>query len=814
MTFLSIHSLIYYLFAFILLNCEPIGNFNLINGMRKILILLFSFCLTTGFSYAKDIYMVKPYNKEVNITPRPLFLKQVAQSDYLLTEKTTFVLGDESLEPVYNYFNRKIKQSTGFELKSKFAKKAESDFIMLVLSSDVEANDEGYLLESSNKGVIIKAKTPQGVFYGMQTLFQLLPAEIESSERVDAMVWSIPSVKIKDEPRFQYRGKHMDVCRHFLTVDEIKKQLDIMAMYKLNKFHWHLTEDQGWRIESKKFPLLNTISSTRIEGDGKEYGPFYYTQEEIKDVIRYAKERFIEVIPEVEFPGHAVAVLAAYPQYSCNGTPLKVRNIWGISRDIYCAGNEETFKFAEELLDEIIPLFESEYFHIGGDEAPKTRWQSCPKCQAKITELGLKKDDKFSAEEKLQSYFIHRIEAVLTKHHKKMIGWDEILEGGLAPSATVMSWRGEKGGIAAANMGHDVIMTPGKWLYLDHYQGDPKVAPYPAIGGYNTLDSTYSYDPVPKEIDASKAHHILGAQANVWMEYLPTHEIMEWRTYPRLIALAEVGWTAKKNKNYKDFERRIANQLVRLDGHHVNYYIPQPEQMTPSCNFVAFVDSAKLEFKSTRPVRMVYTTDGAEPTNMSHEYIKPLVFKENTVLKIRSVLVSGKMGDTRTILVEKQKYAPSVVKPADSRLKVEYYKGLVTESENLKNREADEVDYIQAPQEAKYRIPGYREYSDDELYNTVMTGYVNIPEDGIYYFSTNVEEFWLQDKLFISNHGQLKRYSTNDKSIALKAGFHPIKIVHLCNIIDGWPPMWDIITVSIRNEKDSNFKIMDSNYFK
>lgn len=758
--------------------------------------------------------VMKPYNQGINITPKPLLLEQTSDNHYVLSNKTALYLSDQSLEPVSSYFIEKIKTATGLKPKIKVGEPSATDFISLTLVSDIDVNEEGYLLESTENGVTVKAKTPHGIFYGMQTLFQLLPAEIESNKLEKHIAWNIPFVKIKDEPRFKYRGKHMDVCRHFLTVDQIKKQLDIMAMYKLNKFHWHLTEDQGWRIESKKFPLLNTISSTRIEGDGSEYGPFYYTHEQIRDIVAYAKERFIEVIPEVEFPGHAVAVLAAYPQYSCNGGPLKVRNLWGISRDIYCAGNDETFKFAEEILEEIFPLFESEYFHIGGDEAPKTRWETCPKCQARIKELGLRKDDKYSAEEKLQSYFIHKIEEILTKNNKKLIGWDEILQGGLAPSATVMSWRGEKGGIAAANMGHDVIMTPGKWLYHDHYQGDPKTAPYPAIGGYNTLDSTYSYEPIPKEIDPSKAHHILGPQANNWMEYMPTHDIMEWRTYPRLIALAEIAWTAKENKDYKDFERRIDNQLVRLDGHQVNYYIPQPEQTTPSCNFVAFVDSAKLEFKTTRPVKMVYTTDGSEPTLTSQEYTTPLIFRENTTLKIRSVLISEKMGDVRTIIIEKQEYKPSLEKPLDVSLRADYYKGLASSAKDLDGKVPSESENIDAPQNAKYKIPGYREYSDDELYNTIITGYINIPEDGIYYFSTSVEEFWLNNELFITNSGKIKRHSTNDKSIALKAGYYPIKIVRLCNIIDGWPPLWDQITVSIRNERDQNFSIMDSSYFK
>ena len=318
---------------------------------------------------------------------------------------------------------------------------------------------------------------------------QLLPAEIESPSFVK-MNWTVPGVSVKDEPRFRYRGQMLDVCRHFRDIDYIKKQLDVLAMFKINKFHFHLTEDQGWRVESKKYPKLNEISTKRTEGEGTTYGPYYFTQAQLKEIVAYAKERFIEVIPEVELPGHGVAALTAYPEYSCTGGPFEVRNVWGVANDVYCAGNDETFVFLTNIIEEVIPLFESEYFHIGGDECPKGRWENCPKCQARM------KTERLKDAHELQSWFIAKIEKVLLKHNKKMIGWDEILEGGLAPSATVMSWRGEQGGIDAANMGHDVIMTPGGWLYLDHYQGDSAVEP-PSIGGYTTLEKTYSYEPIP-----------------------------------------------------------------------------------------------------------------------------------------------------------------------------------------------------------------------------------------------------------------------------------------------------------------------------
>lgn len=755
----------------------------------------------------------KPYNAGINITPLPLEMKQ-NEGNFELTKKTVFVVNDPSLDAVAGFFKSKIKNSTGYTLKVESQKPA-SNYINLSIVADVPVNDEGYLLDVTNDGVDIKAKTPQGIFYGMQTLLQLLPAEIESPQYINYIAWKIPNVNIKDEPRFPYRGRHLDICRHFADVDYVKRQLDVMAMFKINKLHWHLTEDQGWRIESKKYPKLNTISAQRVEGEGDTYGPYVYTQEQVKEIVAYAKERFIEVIPEIELPGHGVAALTAYPEYSCTGGPFEVRNIWGVSNDVYCAGNDSTIQFLTDIIEEVIPLFESDYFHIGGDECPKARWEKCPKCQERIKSLGLKADKDHSAEEKLQSYVVQSMEKVLLKHNKKMIGWDEILEGGLAPSATVMSWRGEQGGIAAANMGHDVIMTPGGWLYLDYYQGDPKISPV-SIGGYTTLEKTYSYDPIPAAIADDKKHHILGAQANNWSEYMYDTYLMDLRTYPRLIALAELTWTPKERKDYKDFERRIDNQLVRLDMHNINYYIPMPEQVTPSCNFVAFTDSATLELKTSRPVKIVYSLYCSDPIQTSAVYEKPLTFTENTVIKVRSVLPSDKMSEVRVITFEKQTPSPAVQKPADEKpgLKAEYYKGLARQVSELDGKNADEVEYVTSPQNSKYHVSGYREIYPEDYVSTVLTGYIDVPEDGVYYFSTEVDQFWLDDKLLISNEGEVKRYSRADKSVALAKGLHPIKIVRLSSTVGGWPAMWNKVTLSVRPEKEAKFVMMDEKFFK
>lgn len=756
----------------------------------------------------------KPYNQGINITPTPLELTQ-GEGTFTLSKNVVFVSQNEDVDKVATFFASKIKKSTGFDL-STIKEKPASNYINLEITEDIDVNEEGYLLTATTNGVDIKAKTPQGIFYGLQSVLQLLPAEIESPTIVKNIAWNMPAVTIKDEPRFKYRGHMLDVCRHFSTVEDIKKRLDIMAMFKINTFHWHLTEDQGWRIEIKKYPKLTEISAKRYEGDGTQYGPFFYTQEEVKDIVAYAEERFIDVIPEIELPGHGVAALTAYPEFSCTGGPFEVRNIWGVSNDIYCAGNEETFKFLEDVIAEVVPLFKSEYFHIGGDEAPKGRWEKCPKCQARIKALGLKGDKEHSAEERLQSYFVQRIEKVLLSHGKKMIGWDEILEGGLAPTATVMSWRGESGGIAAGNMGHDVIMTPNPWLYIDAFQGDEVLSPV-GIGSMIHLSKIYGYDPVPKKLDDDKKHHVIGVQANLWCEYMYTEKLKEYYSYPRLLALSEIAWTTLDRKDYKDFERRMDNQRVRLDMYDINYYIPLPEQKgVPSCNFVAFTDSTTLEFTTTEPVTIVYTTDGSEPNAKSAVYSEALTFTESTTLKLRSILLSGKMSEVRTITIEKQTFAPAVEKSEDAKkgMKAEYYKGKTFKVSELEGQTPVEVEYIESPKDAKYRVKGYREIYPEDYYSTVLTGYINIPEDDVYYFKTVAHELWIDDQLFISNEGQVLKQAHSDKSIALAKGPHKVRIVKLSGIVGGWPPLWDGIYLSTRRSGESKFTHMGADFYK
>ena len=763
---------------------------------------LFLLCATAAlclFASCESPTKQMPYNQGINVIPKPLSLVQ-NEGSFKVTKSTKFYASTPEAKTIATFFASKIESSTGYDLAIS-EEEVSSNAIALLIDNSLEVNDEGYTLDATDKLVSIKAKTAKGLFYGMQTLMQLLPAEIESTTVVNGIAWTLPCVTIKDEPRFAYRGIMLDPCRHFIPVENIKKQLDVLALFKINQFHWHLTEDQGWRIEIKKYPKLTEIGSKRVDGEGTEYSGFY-TQEQIKEVVAYASERFINVIPEIELPGHALAAISAYPELSCKGDSLSPRIIWGVEEDVYCAGKEETFKFLEDVIAEVVTLFPGEYFHIGGDECPKVRWEKCPLCQKRMRE------NKLKNEHELQSYFVQRIEKVLASHGKKMIGWDEILEGGLAPSATVMSWRGEDGGIAAASMDHDVIMTPGSnGMYLDHYQGDSKIEPV-AIGGYTLLEKTYSYNPVPDTlVGLGKSNFVKGVQGNIWSEYMYTTDLMEYRIYPRILAVAEIGWTPLEGKDYKDFERRIDNALVRLDCHGINYHIPQPEQPGGSINFVAFTDKATLEFKTTRPVKVVYTTDGSEPTATSAVYSTPLEFNESATLKIRSVLPSGKMSPVRTITVEKQTLAPAkevaATKPG-LKMKVTY--GYFLESSKLEGV----TDWKESTIKDLFEIRSV-EKTDESMrnvkqYAAVASGYVNIPEDGVYIYSSDNEEVWIDGKLLINNGGEVKRFSRHDSSVALAKGLHEIKVVFLGHIIGGWPSNWNDGSVKIRKPGAEKFE--------
>ncbi|MFZ4455456.1 MAG: beta-N-acetylhexosaminidase [Bacteroidales bacterium] len=501
----------------------------------------------------------------INVIPIPSSVKE-GTGHFLFTQKTTiqFSGGDES-KKVAQFFVRILHNSIGTDyLVNQQTGKANS--ILFLLDKSLNLPQEGYKLTVHADKIMVTANTANGLFYGMQTLRQLFPPEIEKTASVFTN-WTIPCVEIEDSPRFEYRGMHLDVSRHFFNKSFILKYIDLMSMYKYNRFHWHLTDDQGWRIEIKRFPKLTKIGAFRTDCKNDTIGG-YYTQQEIKEVVDYAKERFVEVIPEIEMPGHSMAVLSCYPELSCSGGPFTVPSTWGIFPDVFCAGNDQTFEFIENILDEVTALFPYKYIHIGGDECPKKRWERCVKCQARMVRENL------WSEHELQSYFVKRIEGYLNTKGKQIIGWDEILEGGVSNTATIMSWRGTSGGVEAAQHNNHAVMSPVTHCYFDHYQGLEAEEPLAFGKGRNCeipLQRVYDFEPIPSSLTESQSKYIIGGQANLWSEYLTTQQQVEYMAYPRALALIECLWSDSKNKNYSDFEKRVHTHYLRLDNYGLNY---------------------------------------------------------------------------------------------------------------------------------------------------------------------------------------------------------------------------------------------------
>ena len=588
-------------------------------------------------------------------------------------------------------FASPLREATGWPVPVQPGAAGGPRSLLLRLLPDTTSPPESYSLTATPDSILLTSPGVLGLARGLQTLRQLLPPAyeravqrtsaaawgVEQLPALQASDWRVPAVRIEDAPRFSYRGLHLDVARHFFPPAFVKQYIDLLAAHRMNTFHWHLTEDQGWRIEIRQYPLLTQVGGCRQEtvvaknfnpyvGDGIRHCGFY-TQEEVKDIVAYAAARQITIIPEIEMPGHSLAAIASYPELSCEPARYQVATRWGIFEPIYCP-SEETFTFLQGVLDEVLSLFPSRYIHIGGDEAPKNMWKKNPVAQHVMKREGLK------SEEELQSYFIRRIERFLSQRGRRLIGWDEILEGGLPPAATVMSWRGTAGGIAAAKEGHDVVMTPGSHVYLDHYQGDPAIEPF-AIGGFSPLDKVYSYEPVPAELTAEEGRHVLGAQGNVWTEYMKTRDHVLYMAWPRAAALAEVVWTPKEQRDYADFTRRLGEHFRRLDMLGITYRLPdvdglpkdvparrggdvasersRPEAARPDQQVPAGTTSLRLELRSMHPdVAIHYTLDGTEPTSASARARGAFSIRvpgQGLTLRVRSILPNGRMSSVQVL---------------------------------------------------------------------------------------------------------------------------------------------------------------------
>lgn len=575
------------------------------------------------------------------VVPMPLEINTTQQASFLLKSGVTvyYPAGNEKMQRNAEFLASYVKAQTGIELQVQAGEGGKGGIVLqLGLAND---NPEAYQLKVDASQVVISSPSEAGVFYGIQTLRKAV--DVAEGSNVE-----LPAVEIKDQPRFGYRGMMLDVGRHFFSMDEIKTYIDMMALHNINRFHWHLSEDQGWRIEIKKYPKLTEIGSMRKETvighnsgkyDGKPYGGFY-TQEQAKEIVAYAAERYITVIPEIDLPGHMQAALAAYPELGCTGGPYEVWTQWGVSDNVLCAGNDQTIQFIKDVLAEIVEIFPSEYIHVGGDECPKVKWSTCPKCQARIKALGLKSDNKHTKEERLQSYVIHEAEEFLNSKGRKMIGWDETLEGGLAPNATVMSWRGEAGGIEAAKQHHDVVMTPNTYLYFDYYQSKDTETEPMAIGGYLPIERVYSYEPMPKSLSPEEQKYIVGVQANLWTEYIPDFKQVQYMVLPRMAALCESQWCAPEKKNYEAFLQRVSRLVNIYAKNGWNYATHifdvmldlKPNTETGTLDAVArTIDNAPT----------YYTLDGSEPTTASEKYTDVIKIDKPCTLRTVAIRPSG-----------------------------------------------------------------------------------------------------------------------------------------------------------------------------
>ncbi len=710
---------------------------------------------------------------------------ELGSGEFSLDAGTRLVVSDAAdaeLGRLADLVAEEIRAATGLPLPTE---KGGSDGIRLILDTDLPgvppttdsplARDESYVLTVMPTGIEIRAATHAGLFYGTRTLLQLLPASPEETE-----AWTVPALEIRDHPRFVYRGLHLDVGRHFFPPEYIKRYIDVLARHKLNVFHWHLTEDQGWRLEIEAYPRLAEVSAWRAEtivernfdpyvGDGVPYGGFY-TRDEVRDIVAYAAERYVTVVPEIEMPGHSVAVLAAYPELACTEGPFEVSTVWGVKADIYCP-HEQTFEFLEDVLTEVMELFPSPYIHIGGDEAPKSRWEESPIAQAVIRREGLA--DEFE----LQSWFIQRIERFLLEHGRRLIGWDEILEGGLAPQATVMSWRGVNGGIEAARQGHDVVMTPTSHMYFDYYQSRNRDGEPLAIGGYLPLELVYSYEPVPVELSEEEARRVLGAQGNVWTEYIKTPEHADYMAYPRALALSELTWSPRSARNWANFTERLPAGLARLGALGVNYRIPEPTGLEE--DVLTLEVTVGLELRNPLPWGEVrYTLDGTDPTAASPLYEKTLslpVDAEGVTVSARVVLPDGRPGP-----IARAVYARTVLRTGldidSSRLSP----GLAltyVEGEFASVSEVEQAEPLQRGTSARVELPGV---AREESFGLEFRGYLRVPHDDVYTFeitSDDGSQLVVAEQVVIDHDGY---HSASPKvgAIGLAKGHHRLRALY------------------------------------
>ena len=758
------------------------SKFQLSNLMQRLLLIF----LILNCSLFIDVHGVNviPYPYEYDINP---------SYRYEFNEQSAIVCKHKSLVPVAELFSKQIAKSTGINLPIL---KRSKNAIYLYLDKKAK-NPEAYSLYIYTNGIEIYGGSPAGVYYGMQTLLQMLPPEIESDTLVSGVEWSLPIAVIEDFPRFKYRGMHVDPCRHFMPIEHIYKQVDWMSKFKLNTLHLHLTDDQLWTFEVKKYPLLTEIGTQRTNVDGSVYKGGYYTQEELKQLVEYAALRGVIIIPEIEMPGHAMAALAAYPQYGCTGGPYQVRTTWGVEEHLLCAGNDSVFLFLEDILTELTSIFPSEYIHIGGDECPTNIWHECPRCQARMQAEGLQ------TETELHGYFIRRAEQILHKLGRKMIGWDEILDGGVSPTATVMSWRGSKGGIKAANQGNQAIMTPWDICYFDHYQGSKLFEPM-AQSGFLPLEKVYGWEPISAEISPENQHKILGGQANLWSEYMPDYKQAEYMIYPRLLALSEVLWSSSY-RDYDDFTERLVDAQRRLDYGGINYHIPLPEG--PQAQYIEFIDSVEVELSNTLGYEMHYGVGFDGETSNWANWTNTANLANNSAILTAYTTFNGRNSDTIEVYYNKLSAPhPSAKGLSQNGLYRQRAYGYFPNTDSLDYIKFDVTDLVDSL---------VYDYADSyfESWIEVYTGYIKVDSTDSYLITTDLEELWVDDIRIICNNGELKRNQTKRALMILEEGHHSIRAVYNNCVNDGFPAHWRKPEIRIKTLDEKDFRVLKSKDF-
>jgi hexosaminidase len=729
------------------------------------------------------LFTVSLRAQSFDVVPYPAHLTPGSGSFEITASTVVALEGRGALERLGRQLRDVVREATGHSLSVTRRSGARS-IVLRRLPDEADSLRESYTLLVTPDSVLIASGGDAGLFYGIQTLRQLLPPSshvppARSSPLHPAPSSLLPAVLIRDHPRFTWRGMHLDVGRHMFPVAFLERYLDLMARYKLNTFHWHLTEDQGWRIEIRRYPRLTEVGSCRREtivrqffdpyvGDGAPYCGFY-TQDDIRHIVRYAAERHITVVPEVEMPGHSVAALAAYPELGCTSGPFEVFTRWGVSEDVYCP-HERTFEFLENVLGEVLELFPSRYIHVGGDEVPRTRWRASPEAQQVMRREGLRDEDE------LQSWFLRRIERFLSSRGRRLVGWDEILEGGLAPNSTVMSWRGTAGGIAAARAGHDVVMTPTSHLYFDYYQGDPRFEPF-AIGGFVPLERVYSFEPIPDELTPVESGRILGAQGNVWTEYMRTSERVEYMALPRMLALAEVAWSPREARDWDSFVARLPARLAELDRLGVNYRVPHVAGLEEE--LLTLSDSVVVTLRSAAPGAVIrYTTDGSDPDSSSTAYRSPLALRfarpgEAVLVTARAFLPNG-----RTSAPRSARFARTSLRPADSVDGAALLPGIAVRMLTGRASRLADLDTLRLAADTAAADVALTGTEPAEDFALVFAGFIRVPEGGVWRFrltSDDGSDLRIGGRLVVDHDGL---HGAEEKSgmIALGAGYHPISV--------------------------------------